>query len=86
MALKLASSSNDKEVIELGYKLVKVILAGAFTEAPGAALCGFVAMAKTMLAQAEFLKLIDLEISEGLSADAKGTCDTVGKFVKTLPP
>ena len=24
--------------------------------------------------------------AEGLSADAKGTCDTVGKFVKTLPP
>ena len=43
-------------------------------------------MAKTMLAQAEFLKLIDLEISEALEADAKGTCDTVGQFVKTLPP
>ena len=79
-------SKNDKAKAETYYQMARVILAAAFREVPGAALCAFVAVAVTMRHHADMVRLEDFEFSEFLTGEADEVGASVGAFLETLPP
>ena len=75
----------DSEDASAKYNMVRVMLAAAFREAPGAALCAFVAIAYNMRKHAERVRLADLDLSEHLVVEANEVGKSVGVVLKTLP-
>ena len=84
-ALSEGCSASEPEDVDRKYAMVRVMLAAAFGEAPGAALCACVAIALTMREHAKRVQLADLALSEHLIAEALEVGKTVGVLLKTLP-
>ena len=83
-ALCAAEAQIDSEQADFKYRTVRVMMAAAFREAPGGALCAFVALMFTMREHADRVHLSDNELATSLRAEAMELGATVGLFVKTL--
>ena len=84
-ALNMAETQLESEQVDFKYRVVRIMLAAAFREAPGAALCAFVALNFTMREHADRVYLSDNELALNLQQEAVEVGISVGSFVKTLP-
>lgn len=84
-ALALPGRESVGEQVELKYRVVRMMLAAAFREAPGAGLMAFVALATTMREHADRVHLSDMELSTTLEEEAQEIGMSVDKILKTLP-
>ena len=86
LALVRATHANDAELIAAHYSMARSMLASAFCEKPGAALCASVAIAKSMERHALKMELEDaLDFADQLKLGARQVRTSVGALLSTLP-
>ena len=85
MTMREAEFQIDAGQVDFMYRTVRLMLAGAFIEAPGAALVAFVSLLFTMRSHADRVHLSDNELATSLRSEAHEIGTTCGNFVKTLP-
>jgi len=83
--LAMAASEVDSHMVKFKFAAARMMLAAAFRETPGAALCAFVEVATKMTDLADVIRLSNLELSDELIQESVEIGATVGEFIKTLP-
>jgi hypothetical protein len=77
----------DARQVELKYRIVRTLVAGAFVESPGGALCAFVALATSMRKHAMSARVgHDIDLASRLEEQADDIGQHVDVLIQALPP